>query len=432
MERLPEVRTDFQRQELFKGLYFQRETSLGYYQMKWRDWDSPRLLGNRVDPKNYSAFRFDMLNMFYYPLKFFDINFIPRAGFRMTAYGESSKQAVTADDLNHMIDVNSLGSNSSANIINYDKKGGSKFRFAGEIGLEVNTKFYRTWQNVKSEILGLNGIRHVLVPYINYTFIPKPSESADHLYYFDEIDRIEENHFIRLGMVNRLQTRRNGKIYEWITMENYWDYFFHESNDFNHIGDFGTILTFRPTEKVTLRSELLLDLGQTNSHDAQAYRGNRAAGRPGLSNKYFNRFNISLNWDFAPRWNFAFGYSYSDDYIQRNPYSMGTTLSAVTASSLFFSHKTRGQEISASLHFPVIDKKTDGYIACSYDVETALFSNLAIGLTRKLHCWSVSAAIGKKTERTGEDYSKEDSYYFAFFITLTAMPQASFGHRLDN
>ena len=37
VERLPELRLDFFRQELFKNIYYQGETSAGYYRTKWRE-----------------------------------------------------------------------------------------------------------------------------------------------------------------------------------------------------------------------------------------------------------------------------------------------------------------------------------------------------------------------------------------------------------
>lgn len=431
VERLPELKLSFQRQELLHGLYYQGETSLGYYQMKWREWDRDRIYGNLVNPKNYSSFRFDSLHMFYYPLQFFNINIIPRAGFRLTAYSRSSKRKITSADLSNILAADSVDGQPTVDVINYDKKGGSRFRFAGELGVEVNTKFYRSWQNVKSEFLGLDGLRHVIIPYVNYTFIPKPTVSADHLYYFDEIDRIDENHFIRLGLVNRLQTRRGGQIREWFSMENYWDYFFYKAEGFNHIGDFGTILTFHPTDKLTLRSSVLLDLGQTNKHNVEVYRGRRRAGRPGLSSKLFNQFNISMTWNFAPRWSISAGYGYSDDYVQRNPYSMGSTLAAVTASSLLFRHYTRGQEFSALFNFPVIDEKTDGYISMTYDVDAGYMTKAALGVTRTFHCWRVGGEFGRNCKRKGADYKKTYSNYFAFFVTLTAMPEISFGRKLE-
>lgn len=68
----------------------------------------------------------------------------------------------------------------------------------GEIGVEASTKIYNSWQDVRSSFLALDGLRHVIRPYINYTLIPKPNVKRDHLYYFDDIDRIDEQHFICL------------------------------------------------------------------------------------------------------------------------------------------------------------------------------------------------------------------------------------------
>lgn len=432
VEHLPMFRLDFQRQELFGGLYYQGETTLGYMEMKWRNFDRERIYGNLVENKDYSSLRFDTLHMFYYPLQFANLNFIPRAGFRLTAYSDSSKQKIDSDALNNMFLNDYVDGQPTVDVVNYDKKGGSRVRFAGEIGFELNTKFYRSWQNVKSEYLGLDGLRHVIVPYINYTFIPQTTQDPDRLYYFDDIDRIDEQHFVRLGLVNRLQTRRDGRIYEWFSMENYWDYFFHTAEGFNHIGDFGTIVRFRPTENFTLTTELLLDLGQSNSHDGKVWRGNREAGRPGLSSKFFNRWYTHFSWKFAPGWRFYGGYTYSDSYKQRSPYSMGTTLTAVNATSLFYSSFDRGQYLSAGLEFPVLfDKKMNGYVQFSYDVDAALMENVSLGLSRRFHCWRVTAEIGRECERGGENYDKRYTNYFAFFISLTAMPDVAIGRRLE-
>ena len=91
-ERLPEFRIDAPRQELFKNIYYQGETSAANLKMRWRDYDAARTRGNGVDPADYSAFRFDTLHMFYYPMKIFEnINIIPRMGGRMTTYSKSSR-----------------------------------------------------------------------------------------------------------------------------------------------------------------------------------------------------------------------------------------------------------------------------------------------------------------------------------------------------
>lgn len=433
LERLPEVRVDFQRQELFGGLYYQGETSLGYYRTKWRDFDRPRIYGNRVEPEDYESFRFDSLHMFYYPIKIWNINFIPRAGFRFTVYSDSSDQEVTTQDLINMFRADAVDGQPRVNVVNYDDDGGSRVRFAGEIGFELNTKFYHTWQNVKSDYWGLDGLRHVVIPYINYTYIPEPTETPDHLYYFDEVDRIDENHFIRLGLINRLQTRRGNSIHEWFSMENYWDCFIYKADGFDNIGDFGTILRFNPTKNLTLYTGFLLDLGQSNDHDTPIRRGRRYTDdRPGLSWKYVNRWYAGIDWRFAPRWRARLNYSYTDEYYQRSAYSMGSTLSNVNASSLFTSAYTRGQDFSGRLDFPLwFDDTLNGYFTFLYDVDGAIWENIAVGITKRLHCWNISAEFGRECERSGSDYDKDYSNYFAIYLSLAAMPGTAIGHKVE-
>lgn len=430
VERLPEMRLDFQRQELFANLYYQGETTGGYYRTKWRDFDRDTIYGNRKTPKDYDAFRFDSLHMFYYPIKLFNINIIPRAGMRFTAYSQTSKKSITSTDLTDMFRANAVDGQPNVFVKNYDDDGGAKFRFAGELGVEVNTKFYRTWQDLKSEFFGLDGLRHVVVPYVNYTFIPKPTESAKHLYYFDEIDRISKTNFVRLGLVNRLQTRRGNNVYEWFSLETYWDCFVYKAEGFNHIGDFGTILRFRPTQDLTLSVAALFDLGQTNDHDSLPQRGNRYADdRPGVSRwKYLNRLEANFSWKFAPDWRIYMGYSYNDDYVQRSAFSMGSTLSAVNATSLFYTAYERGQDFTGGLEFPTyIDPKLTGYIRFDYDVDAAIMRDVALGFKRNFHCWLVQFEFGRKGERGGKRNNKRYDNYFAVFASLTAMPGIQFG-----
>ena len=55
MERLPELRFDFFRQELFKNIYYQGETSAGYYRTRWREYDFPRGMNPKLDIRSILA-----------------------------------------------------------------------------------------------------------------------------------------------------------------------------------------------------------------------------------------------------------------------------------------------------------------------------------------------------------------------------------------
>ena len=435
VDRLPELRVDFQRQELFANLYYQGEMSLTPLFMRWRRFDRDIPGDDAWHIRNYGTLRFDTLHMLYYPIKLWDINIIPRTGIRLTAYSTTSEREIGTDELSRMFIADEIeGIPWGTRVTNYDSKGGSKFRVIGELGVEVNTKFYHAWQDVKNAYWGLDGLRHVIVPYVNYTYIPRPTVNADNLYYFDEIDRITEQHFVRFGITNRLQTRRNNQIYEWMSLEHYWDLFIHTSDGFNQFGDFGTVFKFRPFSGLTISAELLLDIGRNGDHDYTVRRGGEDVGRPGIASGVINRLSTRIDYRFAPDWRIYASYTYSDAYLQRSVYSMGTQFSTMTAMSMMFSPTTRSQTVSGGFEFPLlIDKDLFGYTRCSYDIDRNLVTSACVGITKRFHCWYVAAEAGTgqrwDRHRNGE-YSTRFKNYFAVSAGLTAMPGLKFGQRV--
>ena len=435
VDRLPELRVDVQRQELFANLYYQGEMSLTPLFMRWRRFDRDIPGDDAWHIRNYGTLRFDSLHMLYYPIKLWDVNIIPRTGIRLTAYSSSSEREIGTAELAKMFVADEVeGLPWGTRVTNYDSKGGSKFRVIGELGVEVNTKFYHAWQDVKNAYWGLDGLRHVVIPYVNYTYIPRPTVNADNLYYFDEVDRITEQHFIRFGLTNRLQTRRNGEIHEWMSLEHYWDYFIHRSEGFNSFGDFGTIFKFRPFSGLTISAELLLDIGRNGDHDYTVRRGGEDVGRPGINSGVINRLTTRIDYRFAPEWRIYASYTYSDAYLQRSAYSMGTQFSTMTATSMMFTPTTRSQTISGGFEFPLlIDKDLHGYTRCSYDIDRNLVTNACVGVTKRFHCWYVAAECGTgqrwDLHKNGE-YSQRFKNYFAVSLGLTAMPGLKFGQRV--
>jgi hypothetical protein len=75
------------------------------------------------------------------------------------------------------------------------------------------------------------GLRHVVEPYANYTLIPEPNLRPDRLYQFDSVDELDEEDSVRVGVRNRLQTKRGERVLDladldvWTTyrFENYPD-----------------------------------------------------------------------------------------------------------------------------------------------------------------------------------------------------------------
>lgn len=412
VERLPELRLDVPRQELFGGLQYQGETSFSYLKMKWRDFDHPRTKGNGIDPKDYQSGRFDTLHMFYYPFEMFDwLNLIPRAGMRLTYYDRTSRVKVKPGDLNTMLIVDTLDGEPSGDVINYDR-GPSRLRATGELGLEANTKIYQSWYDVKSAMMELNGLRHVIVPYINYNYIPEPTVSRDKLFYFDDVDRITEQNFVRVGWKHRLQTRRGGwqkqQIYNWATLENYADFHFARERGVKtrNAGDLGTILTFTPFPELSSTTRLLVG-----------------------SEGKISRFDTGVNWEFRKDWHLFGSYIFQNDLVQRNPYSMGSSLSEINSGQAFSRPYSRQQQVRGGIKFP-INEKTRGEMEMSYDFEEKGIINSRIRLVRTLHCWEAAIEYGLR-QRRDDNGQDENKHNVMFTMTLTDLPMVKIQARQE-
>lgn len=436
VQRLPEARFDVPRQELFGGLYYQGETSGGYYEMKWRHLSNP---GDYGRVRNYSSARFDTVHFLYYPINLDFLNIIPRAGGRFTAYSSTSKHKVSDEDLSNMFGASAIEVSYFSNAVkfrNFDDSGKARFRFIGELGVEANTKIYRTWQDVRSSMLELDGLRHVMMPYVNYTFIPKPTEDSEYMLYFDDIDRIDEQNFVRIGLQNTMQTRRGNygaeRITEWASLDTYWDFHGNRQGIFGHVGDIGVKLSLTPFENLTLTSELLWDVGRNNKHDEDARRARgRKAGRVGMMKlKYINMWNTMLSYRISKDWRIYGSYIYSDAYRQRGTFSMGSMMEQInaTSSTLSASYPT-AQDITLGLDFPTyIDPRLKGGVRFTYDVEAALMKNMAFYLKRNFHCVDVIVEAGRTQERDS-DQDKDESYYVMFFVSLSTMPEVGIGQK---
>lgn len=437
VQRLPGFRLDAHRQQILNtNFYYQGDLSMDYMKMDWIkfDWDTKRYPNEKL--KNYSSFRLDTTHFLYFPLRFDWLTLVPRAGLKLTAYSNTSKEKVTVEDLNTLFQAADPQNTRGMLLHNYDDKGKAKLRFAGEIGVEASTKIYNSWQDVRSSFLALDGLRHVIRPYINYTLIPKPNVKRDHLYYFDDIDRIDEQHFIRFGLENRLQTRDGSSIRDYFTMENYWDLHMRKEEGFSQIGDFCTILSATPFKGFTVSTLFSIDAGGNNGKVPETVRDGRDAGHPGINLKWLNRWNISLKYSPADDWDFTFSYIYHRPYASRSAYSMGSTLTQLDAGSFFNKYFSEHTELfQFSVRLPITpDRRTFASYAMSYDVQEGYIDVHTLQVVRNFHCWEVAA--GFQWERDTDDDRYKQSFLFSIYLTGLTGPlqsgQNSILTRADN
>lgn len=203
VDRLPEATLDFTRQRIWDSPFFyEGKHTAGYLSKQWEE----NLLTNN---SNYSAFRFDTPNTFYYPTKNFGfLNIIPRAGWRGTAYSAGCDY-FTNITATSFVDTNGVTRMTSATNV-FTRSGDAQFRSLPELGLETSFKAFKVWETYPGTII--NNIRHITEPYANYSFVPKPEVLSTNLYQFDEIDTLGKKNEIKFGMRNKIQTQRFNKL----------------------------------------------------------------------------------------------------------------------------------------------------------------------------------------------------------------------------
>jgi len=198
VERLPDVKlTGLRQQILDTPVYYDSESSVGYYKTFYAQ-------TNGVTPfPAYSAARADTYQQITLPWTFFNwLNVTPRAGGRYTYYSAETGAG---------------GTNSVAN------------RTVFNTGISASFKASQLWVGATNSFLQIDGLRHVIEPSANYVYVPNPSVAPSQLPQFDSalpsllllpvefpdynnIDSVDSENVIRLGLRNTLQTKRDGQI----------------------------------------------------------------------------------------------------------------------------------------------------------------------------------------------------------------------------
>ncbi len=184
VNRMPEVDFDFMRQRIgTSDMYYEGKTAFAALKKVWPE-------NAAVEQEEYSVFRVDSKHMVYQPLKYMDfLNVIPRAGWRGTYYSETVADSNDVD------------------------KGGADVRSVAELGSEVSYKAFKVTRG------GDDPRRHVVEPYANYTLVPEPTLGADEIYQFDEVDSLEEQHKVDIGVRNKLQKKKNSRPFDLVDVD---------------------------------------------------------------------------------------------------------------------------------------------------------------------------------------------------------------------
>jgi lipopolysaccharide assembly outer membrane protein LptD (OstA) len=403
-EKLPELKLTIPHLALGEtGLVYRSENSAGFYSMKWRNNERDRrelipvgeyINGLHGDPQDYSAFRADTLQILTMPLDMEYLTLTPRAAFRVTGYSRSSRAKISQEQIADNLDAdNPDRTANTAPVRNYDRLGGSIVRFAGELGMEARTRIYSGWQDFTMPLSDANGIRHIIEPYVNYTFAPDPSEDRDNIYFFDEVDRLEKQHFVRLGLDQFWQTREeNGEHRTLLSLETYMDT--HMDKDEvsgEYMADLGIRLGFAPRKDLRTWAATLQDIG-----DGNIMRG-----------------EVGIRYGQEESWQFSLKYIYRNGHLSRSAYSMASDISDFFGESGYIKkHFEDSDTLNASLNIP-INERTSFEVEAEYDFEENRLAEHYYYLTRQLHCWTMVTGCGW-------DYG---DFEFIIMLRLTAFPK---------
>ncbi|MHA3773176.1 LPS-assembly protein LptD [Verrucomicrobiota bacterium sgz303538] len=283
-ERLPELALDMKRQPLWKtGIFYEGETSAGFYRRNFADLSLF---------EDYDSFRVDSFHQFLYPQTYFGwLSVVPRIGLRGTYYSDSGffqDEVVTRTTT-----LADGGTETNTFTEHQIRGGGSIFRAVANAGFETSFKLSRAFEQVQSRPWGLDGLRHVLQPFANFSYVWS-SETPDDILQFDRInpstqrppidfpqfnavDAIDNWTILRLGVRNRFQTRRDNQTINWLE----WNAFFDINFD---RPDFPSLLSAnRPTRTNAPSS------GKTGLVSS-------ALGDPGTFSNVYNK----LRWNPVP------------------------------------------------------------------------------------------------------------------------------------
>lgn len=363
VERLPEVKLTGYRQQLgVSPVYYESESSLDY--LRFRSVD--------VGGTNYAAFRADTYHQLVLPQNFFGwLQVTPRAGARFTHYGEPDSPLVLLGEEN---------------------------RWVFNTGGEVSTKFSRVWPGAENKLFRVNGLRHIVEPSINYVYVPEPDVRPFELPQFDSelrslrltpieypdytaIDSIDSQNVLRLGLRNKLQTKRSAEIQDLVKWALYTDWRLRPRPSQGTFADVYSDLDFRPRSWITLNSETRFNMDDGNIRIAQhaatltpggtwswrlGHRYLRSSPDYGLGNNLIlSSLTLRLNENWATR--FTHHFEARDGVLEEQYYTVFRDFRSWTAALTLRLRDSRGGKddvtiaISFSLKaFPRSKQDRDG------------------------------------------------------------------------
>ena len=203
VDRLPEGRLGILPVEIGDtGIFYESDSTASFLRRRYPV---------NSDAEEYDSSRVDTYHMLTYPGRYLGfLGLTPRAGYRATFYSDTRGADVISTNLVTLVDDagQAFTTNEVSRAMVFQ---GADARHLPELGLEANFKAFGILDEGPNQ--WGSGLRHVIEPYSNYTWMPEPDLRPANILQFDSIDRVDRNHSIAFGLRNKIQTRRRQDTY---------------------------------------------------------------------------------------------------------------------------------------------------------------------------------------------------------------------------
>ncbi|MEI6492511.1 MAG: LPS assembly protein LptD [Verrucomicrobiota bacterium] len=366
-ERLPELVADFKQLNFF-GLPVNYDGETGIASLRRTFSNSPN--SGETEYPDYGAARFDTFHQWSLPKTYFGwLSVIPKVGIRGTYYSESGSFLGPTTAIDPVTGaITPISSNATSNTSSFNdptpilKQKGAVFRAVANAGIEVSAKLSRAYEKVQSRWLGLDGLRHVFQPYLNYSGVYNFGPSPSDIYQFDRVvtstqllplnfpqftavDSIDTWSIARVGVRQRLQTRRNDTTFQWFTLDTFMDINMNNPYSTGPVSNLFNVIGFQPVPwaSLAIASQLpVTNLGFTEvdtglnfmpTRDWSLGIGHRyIEGNPFFSND--SQLNFTTYWKMNDHWAFSLyeQYEFFSKVLQYQRYMVHRDLSSWIAS----------------------------------------------------------------------------------------------------
>jgi LPS-assembly protein len=261
--------------------------------------------------------------------------------------------------------------------------------------VEMNFKAARTWKGVENNLLDVEDLRHIIQPGINYVYLPTPNVLPPQLPQFDyesinirplpvdfpdynSIDSINSQNTLRVGVMNKVQTKRKGKVANLFQWSIFTDWHIDKRADQQNFGDMYSQFDFMPRDWLALTSEMRYNINQPDV----------------IESNHYLTFTPQSNWS----------YSIGHRYMADQPLYGGEFGSDLLISRLLFK-LNENWAVSAYNY---------------YDLKYNYMPEQAYSIYRDLRSWTAALSF-----RWRKEMEEQNDFTVAFVFSFKGIPRSN-------